>query len=433
MTEPGRTRRRRVILRRCPDYDPAAVKTIIRDGLRELGLEGRAKGRIAIKPNVVMSHPKVTPSAFTRPEFLEGLVRALRANDPGSRIAVAEKCGAAIPTTRMFRRAGYYKLARKLGFDLAPIDESARTTVKLAKGIVHESIRTARALVERDFLVYAPKLKTNALAHGLTGALKLNIGILCDRQRMWNHNANLDDKIVDLLEVGHPDFIATDAIEISNGGNHLTQHGRRLGIIVMSNDPLAHDVVCARIFHLEPEAVRHLRRASERGYGSLDLGSIEISGDITLDEIMRGTEGIETGFIRADDVKANIRILSGDPYCTGGCHGVFVDWLYMIKDRKPKLWDKLPRWTVVIGKYKGDVAADRVFILGTCSGVEGAITARKVRRIRGCPPKHKTLVLLLFLKAGILNPLFRLDLIYDAYVCLFFSWIRRFVKGRLWG
>jgi len=39
----------------------------------------------------------------------------------------------------------------------------------------------------------------------------------------------------------------------------------------------------------------------------------------------------------------------------------------------------------------------------------------------------------LFLKAGILNPLFRVDLNYGTYVCLFFSWIRRFVKGRLWG
>jgi hypothetical protein len=27
--------------------------------------------------------------------------------------------------------------------------------------------------------------------------------------------------------------------------------------------------------------------------------------------------------------------------------------------------------------------------------------------------------------------MFRLDLIYDGYVCLFFSWMRRLVKGRL--
>jgi len=31
--------------------------------------------------------------------------------------------------------------------------------------------------------------------------------------------------------------------------------------------------------------------------------------------------------------------------------------------------------------------------------------------------------------AGIVNPMFRLDLIFDAYPCLFFCWMRRLLKG----
>lgn len=57
-------------------------------------------------------------------------------------------------------------------------------------------------------------------------------------------------------------------------------------------------------------------------------------------------------------------------------------------------------------------------------------TARHRRRIRGCPPKRKTLVLLFFLKAGIINPLFRLDLIIDAYPFLYLTWLKRFFSGR---
>jgi len=103
----------------------------------------------------------------------------------------------------------------------------------------------------------------------------------------------------------------------------------------------------------------------------------------------------------------------------------------MIKDRKPELWKRLPPWTVVIGKYPGDVTADRVMIIGTCSKVQGRLTARRKRRIKGCPPKHKDLVLWMFLKTGILNPMFRFDLIIDAYPCLFFSRVKRLLKGRL--
>jgi uncharacterized protein (DUF362 family) len=421
----------KVILRRADSYDPDAIAGIIRDGLDAFGLAPRVRGKVTIKPNVVMAHHKVTPSAYTRSEFLDGLLTALEERSSGNMtVAVAEKCGAAIPTSRMFRRAGYYRLRKKHRFRLCPIEEARKKTVPLQKGKIHQKIRTARDVAERDFLVYAPKLKTNALSHGLTAALKLNIGILCDGERMWNHNYNLDEKVVDLLEVGYPDFIATDAIEASCGGNHLTQHGRHLGVVIMATNPLAHDVVCAHIFHLDPEKIGHLACARERGYGSLDLGGIEIGGDISLEEVRERTRDWDTGFIRAEKIDCNIRILSGEPYCIGGCQGVFLDWLYMIKDRKPELWKRLPAWTAVIGEYKGDVQAERLLLIGSCTKIDGRVSARKKRRIRGCPPKHKTLVLLLLLKAWIVNPLFRLDLIIDAYPFLFWTWIKRFVKGR---
>jgi uncharacterized protein (DUF362 family) len=423
--------RAKVILRRADAYDPSAVAGIIGAGLDEFGLAPRVRGKITIKPNVVMAHHKVTPSAYTRPEFLDGLLTALEERAQGQpEIRVAEKCGAAIPTSRMFRRAGYYRLRKKHRFSLRPIETARKKTVPLQEGRIHKRIRTSREIADRDFLIYAPKLKTNALAHGLTAALKLNIGILCDGERMWNHNSNLDEKVVDLLEVGHPDFIATDAVEVSFGGNHLTQHGHPLGVIIMATNPLAHDVVCAHIFHLDPEKIGHLAAARARGYGSLDLADIEIAGDISLPEVRERTKGWKTGFIRADDVDGNIKIRSGEPYCTGGCHGVFLDWLYMIKDRKPALWTKLPDWTVVIGKYKGDVSAGRVLLVGSCTDIEGRVKARRKIKIRGCPPKHKTLVLLLFLRAGIINPLFRLDLIIDAYPFLFWTWLKRFITGR---
>jgi len=247
---------------------------------------------------------------------------------------------------------------------------------------------------------------------------------------MWNHNHRLDEKIVDLLEVGYPDFIATDAVEISMGGNHLTQHARPLGAVIVAANPVAHDSVCARIFNLDFHKIPHLQLAHQRGYGPLDLTEIDIRSDISLPALQERTKDWRTGFVRVDDIACGIRVLSGEPYCTGGCHGVFLDWLYMIKDRKPELWKKLPPWTAVIGKYPGDVAAERVLIIGTCSSVQGRLEAKKIRRIRGCPPKHKDLVLWMFLKTAIISPLFRLDLIIDAYPFLFLSWMRRLFKGR---
>jgi uncharacterized protein (DUF362 family) len=346
-------------------------------------------------------------------------------------ITIAEKTGVGIPTSRMFRRAGYYKLRKKFKIKLLPIEESKKKTIILQKGKIHNKITTAQEIVDNDFLLYTPKLKSNVLSQGLSAALKLNVGLLLDRERMWNHNYNLDEKIIDLLEVGFPDFIATDAIEISLGGNQMTQHGKHLGMILMAENPLAHDVVCAHILHLDPHNIKHLRIAHERGYGPLHLDEIEIVGDISLEEVRQKTEDWDLGLVKINEVDCNIKTIIGEPYCTGGCHGVFLDWLYMIKDRKPKLWKNLPSWTTLIGKYEGHVSAERLMIIGTCSKVDGKVSARKVRRIKGCPPRHKDFILWFFLKAGILNPLFRLDLILDSYFFLFISWCRRLVKGRL--
>jgi uncharacterized protein (DUF362 family) len=421
-----------VILRRLSDYDPDKIEGIIKEGLEELNLTPKIQGRITIKPNVVMAHHKIAPAAYTRAEFIDGLLGAVTSSNANAKqITIAEKCGAGIPTTRMFRRAGYYSLKRKHKITLLPIEEAKKTTVSLDKGRVHKKITTAREIADNNFCIYTPKLKSNALSYGLTAAMKLNIGILCDRERMWNHNHLLDEKIIDLLEVGAPDFIATDAIEMSLGGNHLTQRGYPLGVIVMAANPVAHDSVCARILHLSPEKIPHVRIAQERGYGSSNLEDIDITGDISLDEVQHRTKDWDLGQMNIGDLDCGMEILIGEPYCQGGCHGVVLDWLHMIKDRKPQLWANLPPWTLVIGKYRGNVSADRLMIIGSCSEIKGKVQARIKRRINGCPPKHKDLVLWFFLKAGIINPMFRLDLIFDAYPCLFLSWCRRVLKGRL--
>jgi uncharacterized protein (DUF362 family) len=421
----------KVYLRSVPDYNPSHIKDIVQEGLGEFGLTQQQYSDITIKPNVVMAHHRMTPSAFTRSEFLDGLIQALNdGRNSAPKVTIAEKCGAGIPTSRMFRRAGYFSLRKKHNVKLRPIEEAKKKKIPLQKGKIHQHITTSRDIVESDLLVYAPKLKSNALTHGLTAAIKLNVGILCDKERMWNHNCHLDEKIVDLLEVGYPDLVLTDAVEISTGGNHLTQQGYPLGLVIMAKNPVAHDAICAHIFHLDPYKIPHLRLAHERGYGPLDLDDIEIKGDISLESLQEKTKAWENGFIRVDDVDCGMKVLSGEPYCTGGCHGVFLDWLHMFKDRKPWLWKKLPDWTVVIGKYPGDVKADRVLILGTCSEVQGRLQAKKIRRIKGYPPKHKDLVLWMMIKTGIFNPLFRLDLIIDAYPALFLCWMRRLIKGR---
>src|SRR5258705_12142685 len=106
--------RPRVIIRRCPEYDVDRIRRIVREALEELDL--RPHGRTLVKPNCVASGG-VFPHAFTRPEFLEGVVLALQAKGAGqmSELAVGERCGITVPTRAAFDGAGYYPMFKRTG------------------------------------------------------------------------------------------------------------------------------------------------------------------------------------------------------------------------------------------------------------------------------------------------------------------------------
>ena len=67
-------RKEKVIISRAPDYNSKTIAKIIRNDRNEFGLDSKARRQITIKPNVDVAHDKVAPSAFTRIEFLEGLL-----------------------------------------------------------------------------------------------------------------------------------------------------------------------------------------------------------------------------------------------------------------------------------------------------------------------------------------------------------------------
>ena len=94
-----------VIIRSCPSYDVERIRAIVREGLEELGL--RPFGRTLVKPNLVAAGP-LFPHAYTRPEFVEGVLRALRDVDGGrmTELAAGERCGITVPTRVALRESG---------------------------------------------------------------------------------------------------------------------------------------------------------------------------------------------------------------------------------------------------------------------------------------------------------------------------------------
>ena len=114
----------KVILRNCATYDPKRIESIILDGMDTLGIH--PKGRTMVKPNLVMPHARYFAGCYTRPEFMDGLLGALRKRgEKITDLAVGERSGITIPSRYAFMEAGYPKILRKHGVKQVCFDEVA--------------------------------------------------------------------------------------------------------------------------------------------------------------------------------------------------------------------------------------------------------------------------------------------------------------------
>jgi uncharacterized protein (DUF362 family) len=377
-----------VILRHCPTYDATAIQGIVRDGLERLDL--RPFGRTLVKPNVVAAGARF-PHAYTRPEFVEGVVRALRerARPDLEEIAVGERSGITMPTRFTFAEGGYDALARRVpGLKLYRFDEEKQVEIPLYHPArLRDSLFTPEPIARADFFVNCPKFKAHPWTT-VTFSMKNYIGIQDDRHRLIDHDHKLDEKVADLQYIIQPQFIAIDGI-IAGEGRMLTPVPFDLKLVAMGNNQVAFDAVCCHIIGVDPLSVAHIRLAYERGFGPVDLDSIDIVGDLSLADAKRRAHGFRVGLIRVEDYfkGTNIVAHSGPPpsdttdYCWGGCPGAMEEAIEIMRLFDTDTDRKMPRTHLVFGAYDGPVDAqpgERVVLIGDCATYKGQVHGKDV-------------------------------------------------------
>jgi uncharacterized protein (DUF362 family) len=121
-----------------------------------------------------------------------------------------------------------------------------------------------RAVLEADFVVSLPKLKTHQWA-GVTLSLKNMFGIVPGSCYGWPKNilhwAGITRAVLDLISTVRPDFAIVDGIVGMEGNGPLQGKPKSCGVLVCGDDPVAVDATCARIMGLVPERVDHIAKA----------------------------------------------------------------------------------------------------------------------------------------------------------------------------
>ncbi|MFZ5570426.1 MAG: DUF362 domain-containing protein [Thermodesulfobacteriota bacterium] len=395
----------KVFIKRCETYDRGLIQSAIREGME--ALEFRPGGNVFVKPNVVFAtqNGRYGATAYTHPAVV-GASLELLSRFPGvERVDMGEKTAIGYPTRLTFRYAGYYdeldavRCKARSPVNLFCIEEELRDRVFVG-GVVHDTLRIARKMSRADTKVYLPKLKCHCVST-MTGAVKLNIGICSDDERAIRHDFMLNDKIVDLLAVGYPDFIVMDAIEVGVG-NEAVPTPRKLGLLIMGKNPLAVDMVGARLLGYDVMEVPYLRRAIERGYRPGRLADVLICGDVQtveeLDQAGRRLLPRDAEYTRWQDIakelerlKSPLRFYWGKARddgtrCETGCiMGAKMFFGFLERYAGERAFQKARPVVMIIGKIDEtiDARGQEVFLIGACSRAE-VVNARNITRIDNC-------------------------------------------------
>lgn len=272
-----RPKRSRVAVLRAEQYSQQ-LDQILGEGLRLLLINVRGR-TVVLKPNLV---DYLTGNAInTHPILVLAAAEAFRRLGAKS-VVVAEGPGHQRDTQLVLSQSGYQESLReeKIRFVDLNRDELIRTRLRASYTGMKE-LWLPRTVLEADFLVSMPKIKTHHWS-GVTLAMKNMFGIVPGARYGWPKNIlhwkGIQESILDLCATVPIHFVIADGVIAMEGNGPLNGAPRPLGRIVLADDPVAADATCARLMGFEPGRIAHIRHGA-RFLGNADPGHIAQVGE----------------------------------------------------------------------------------------------------------------------------------------------------------
>ena len=268
----------RVAAVRCSSYEAATVDAAVTRGIGLLGGAerfARSGERLVLKPNLLVASAP-DKAVTTHPTVFAAVARVLQ--EHGAVLQWGDSPGFG-STEGAGSRAGIKSAAAALG--MATADFSHGRQVPFPDGRLIKQFTVARGVVDADGLVSLPKLKTHALTR-MTGAIKNQFGCIPGMLKGEFHTRMPDvdrfaQMLVDLNRFLRPRLYVMDAIVAMEGNGPRSGDPREVGVLLLSDDPVAIDALGCRIMNLDPALVETIVWGERFGLGT--AGDIEIVGD----------------------------------------------------------------------------------------------------------------------------------------------------------
>jgi uncharacterized protein (DUF362 family) len=270
--------------------------------------------KVLIKPNLVtvysdMGLRECDYPETTDPRVMDAVVAFLKRFTDD--ITIVESSGRGVPTRGSFRVAGLDRLAKHYNIGLVALEEQPTIRYIVPKARVQKEIIIPEIFGEvvtgKAFYISIPKMKTN-LYTGVTLGFKNAMGTLPYNLRQRNHNFDIDQKLVDILQLFKPDLTIIDGLVGGEGNCPAPVDPVDSRVIISGNNSVETDRVATRMMGFDPSTLPLMVHADEAGFGD---PQVEVVGEEKVTRFRPADPAFMSEAFRRDF--PNVTALTGHP------------------------------------------------------------------------------------------------------------------------
>jgi uncharacterized protein (DUF362 family) len=229
--------------------------------------------RVLVKVNFIADKTWDT-GATTDPVVVEAILRRL--HELPVQVYVVESDATMTNADKAFEKTGMKDVCMRMGVEFLNL-RRVKDRVKLAVpgGEALNSITVPRIVVD-SAVISAAKLKTHS-STSVTLGMKNMFGLIPDKNKAKYHLKGISKVVVDVNTVLRPALTVIDGFVGMEGRGPVDGAPVRMNVVIAGADVVATDAVACRVMGFNPYEVKHIRRAHEKGLGSID--NVEVVGE----------------------------------------------------------------------------------------------------------------------------------------------------------
>lgn len=267
-----------VTLTNCNDYDNRKVADCLNRHFELLGgVENFVKkgDHVLLKPNFIAPKPRAQATQ-TDPVILIETAKILK--DYGAKPFIADS-PAWSNVFECVKILGMEEDLKRLDVPVKQLDNPK--PCKIGK---YTRIGISSVALDADVIINMPKFKSHQQLVA-TFAVKNMFGTVSGKKKAyWHYAKGKKEESFCKMLIGIYDFLKPvltiiDGVIAMDGPGPINGRARPLGYIIAGTEPIACEIVCAKLINLDPFQLPIVRTAGLHKFGCTDAKNIEILGD----------------------------------------------------------------------------------------------------------------------------------------------------------